>query len=85
MRWGLPTLLGPGFTNFEDLVHPLEAAGLVRIVEAGGLAAALASALDAAPLRPRRDPVELPAALRGALARTCAILEDVLPRPARML
>ena len=81
VRWGLPTLLGPGFRNFEDLVNPLRDAALLAIVDGDGLAAALLGALETAPLRPGGAPVELPMALRGALARTGAILEAVLPPP----
>ncbi len=80
-RWGVPTLVGPGFRNFEDLVAPLAEAGLLRIVPAEDLVPAVASALDEAPPRPGTSLVALPPALRGALARTCAILEDVLPPP----
>jgi 3-deoxy-D-manno-octulosonic-acid transferase len=81
VRWGLSTLIGPGFSNFEDLVKPLRAAGMLRIVAAKDLDAAIISLLEEAPLRPGPIPVELPLALRGALARTCAILKDVLPAP----
>jgi len=81
VRWGVPTLIGPGFRNFEDLVNPLAEAGLLSIVAAEGVAEALASVLEEAPLRPGEAPITLPPALRGALARTCAILEDVLPAP----
>jgi 3-deoxy-D-manno-octulosonic-acid transferase len=73
VRYGLPTLLGPGFRNFEDLVDPLLEAGLLRVVEAQALPEAILSTLERSPLRP--------AALRGALGRTCAILEEVLPAP----
>jgi len=80
-RWGLPTLLGPGFTNFEDLVLPLQEAGKVSVVEAQALEAELLSLLERTPLRPGEALVELPPALRGALGRTCAILQDALPPP----
>ena len=81
VRWGLPTILGPGFRNFEDLVMPLHDAGLLRIVEAKALGEAVLSTLAQAPLRPGQALIQLPIALRGALGRTCAILEDVLPSP----
>jgi len=80
-RWGLPTLLGPGFTNFEDLVLPLREAGRLCIVDAQALEAELLSLLGRTSLRPGEALVELPPALRGALGRTCAILKDVLPAP----
>ena len=81
VRWGLPTLLGPGFANFEDLVIPLQAAGLLEIVEVQALEEAVLATLEQAPLRPGQALIELPLALRGALGRTCAILKDVLPSP----
>ena len=79
VRWGVPTLIGPGYRNFEDLVHPLQQAGLVAMVEREALAGRTAQALASAALRPEPRPVVLPEALRGALARTCAVLQDVLP------
>jgi len=81
VRWGLPTLIGPGFSNFEDLVAPLEAAGLLQVVAPQALEAAVLTALAQASVRPGPRPVELPSALRGALGRSCAILKDVLPLP----
>ena len=81
VRWGLPTVLGPGFRNFEDLVHPLLDAGLLRIAEAPALRETVLSLLEQTPLRPGQALIELPMALRGALGRTCAILKDVLPLP----
>lgn len=51
VAWGLPTLLGPGYANFQDLVDPLLAAQLVQVVPAEDLAGAVAGAL-AGPLRP---------------------------------
>jgi 3-deoxy-D-manno-octulosonic-acid transferase len=80
-RWGLPTLLGPGFANFEDLVVPLRAADRVQIVSSQELEAALRSLLERTPLRPGSVLVELPTALRGALGRTCVILKEALPPP----
>jgi 3-deoxy-D-manno-octulosonic-acid transferase len=78
VRWGIPTLVGPGYGNFEDLVTPLRDAGLLKIVETKDLEAAIFSTLEQAPLRPGQAPVELPMALRGALGRTCGILKAVL-------
>jgi len=82
VRWGLPTLLGPGFANFEDLVAPLRAAGRVRVVEAGQLAGALADTLAGAPLRPAGgNPAELPESLAGALEKTWELIARILPAP----
>jgi 3-deoxy-D-manno-octulosonic-acid transferase len=81
VRWGIPTLIGPGFRNFEDLVIPLREAGLVTIVDARALEGQVLSMLEQAPARPGAALIELPMALRGALGRTCSILKDVLPQP----
>jgi 3-deoxy-D-manno-octulosonic-acid transferase len=81
VRYGLPTLLGPGFRNFEDLVDPLLEAGLLRVVEAQVLPEAVLSLLERTPLRPGQALIELPTALRGALGRTCAVLKEFLPAP----
>jgi 3-deoxy-D-manno-octulosonic-acid transferase len=80
-RWGIPTLIGPGYRNFEDLVEPLREAGRVIIVERDALAGAVKGALEHASLRPGVAPVDMPPALLGALGRTTAILKDVLPPP----
>jgi 3-deoxy-D-manno-octulosonic-acid transferase len=81
VRWGLPTLIGPGFENFRDLVEPLRSAGLLQVVALEGLAEALGCALAGAPLRPGfgGDQPPLPATLRGALGRTCSFLQKFLP------
>ncbi len=80
-RWGIPTIIGPGFRNFEDLVVPLREAGLVEIVDRPELEFKVHSRLEGTGLRPGRVLMDLPAALRGALSRTCSILKDVLPPP----
>lgn len=79
-RFGMPTLLGPGHANFQDLVEPLRAAERVAVVPSEALAEALLRALATAPLRPRGT-VPLPEALQGALGRTRALLKNVLPIP----
>jgi 3-deoxy-D-manno-octulosonic-acid transferase len=81
VRWGIPTLIGPGYRNFEDLVAPLEAAGLLVITDSQELEGKVLSMLKQTPARPGSFPIELPFSLRGALNRTCAILADVLPKP----
>jgi 3-deoxy-D-manno-octulosonic-acid transferase len=83
VRWGLPTLLGPGFENFQDLVAPLRAAGLVRVVPAEQLAPAVAEALAGAALRPAREgrPVQWPDGLSGALEKTWEFLSKIIPAP----
>jgi len=77
IRFGIPTLVGPGFANFEDLVPPLREAGLLRVVAAPDLGGALAEALAAAPLR-SQGAAPLPAGLRGTLDRTLDLLAPYL-------
>jgi len=81
VRWGLPTLIGPGFENFRDLVEPLQRAGLLQVVSREELPGALARSLSGAPLRPgfSEGSIPLPEALRGALGRTCSFLKIFLP------
>ena len=74
----MPTLLGPGYANFEDLVPPLLAAGRIEVVAAEALAGRLGEVLAAAPLRPP-GAAPLPQALRGALDRTWSLLAPLLP------
>ncbi len=80
VRAGVPALLGPGFTNFDDLVPPLLEAGLLRVVPEETLAPALRAALAAAPLRSGMQGPLLPEPLTGALDRTLALLAPHLPR-----
>lgn len=82
VRAGVPTLVGPGYANFEDLVPPLREAGLVQVVEAGELAEALVAALAVAPRRPA-GPTPLPETLRGTLDRTFGLVAPHLAHPAR--
>ena len=78
VRAGLPTLIGPGFSNFEDLVPPLVEAGRLVVMGAAQLEARVLVALAASPLRP--GPAEaLPQALTGALDRTWALIAPYLP------
>jgi 3-deoxy-D-manno-octulosonic-acid transferase len=83
VRFGLPTLLGPGFANFEDLVLPLREAGLVQVTPAGELSAQIAAALASGILRPAdsSNPVPYPESLTGALVKTLNFLNTILPGP----
>jgi len=75
---GVPTLIGPGFANFADLVPPLREAGRLQVVEAVALEREVAARLATSSLRPGpADP--LPAALTGALDRTWALIAPHLP------
>ena len=78
VRAGIPTIIGPGFSNFEDLVPPLVAAGRLEVVEAEGLGARVLAALEAAPLRPGPS-APLPESLAGALDRTWTLIAPLLP------
>jgi 3-deoxy-D-manno-octulosonic-acid transferase len=79
-RWGVPTLIGPGFRNFEDLVLPLRAAGRLQVVPPEGLAGAVAAALAGAPLRPAAQPAPgLPESLAGALEKTWELITKIIP------
>jgi 3-deoxy-D-manno-octulosonic-acid transferase len=85
-RFGMPVLIGPGFSNFEDLVTPLRASRSIRIVEEEGLSGVVRGVLEEAPLRPAFSPEDPPPALAGllgALDRTWHLLEPSLPKPAR--
>ena len=79
-RFGLPTLIGPGYDNFQDLVAPLREDRRVVVVNPEDLGSSLRKALEGAPLR-SKGMAPLPDALQGTLARTRALLKIVLPRP----
>jgi len=75
---GVPTLIGPGFANFADLVPPLREAGRLQVVEAVDLEREVRARLADSPLRP--PPAQpLPESLRGALDRTWALIAPHLP------
>jgi 3-deoxy-D-manno-octulosonic-acid transferase len=75
---GLPTAIGPGYGNFEDLVQPLLAVGHLDVVEPDHLEAWILTALAGAPLRSGSSQ-PLPTALAGALERTWRLLAPYLP------
>ena len=84
VRWGLPTIIGPGYRNFEDIVSPLLDVQLVQVVKKDTLAVAVINSLASAPLRPtacKNYPVNLPECLTGALEKTWKTIKDVLPTP----
>lgn len=78
VRAGVPTLIGPGFSNFEDLVPPLVEAGRLEVVEAERLGPRIQRALATAPLRPGPGTL-LPESLTGALDRTWDLIAPHLP------
>lgn len=80
VRWGIPTLTGPGCDNFRDLLDPLLREGSVMQVSAEGLGAALLEQLNRTPLRgPGLEcGPPLPGDLRGALERTWDLVRPFL-------
>lgn len=82
VRWGIPTIIGPGFRNFEDLVGPLLAAGRLKVAEESGLVDEVETALESAPMRgPGWDGISsLPDGLSGALEKTWSLLQPFLLR-----
>ncbi len=80
--WVLPTLIGPGYRNFEDIVGPLREAGLVAVVEASGLGDRL---MDLLRTTPKRGPgwqghAALPPGIGGALENSWRLIQPFLPR-----
>ena len=84
VRWGIPTLIGPGYGNFEDLVGPLRSARRLEVVGESELMAAIRSVLESAPARgPGWDAnAILPEGLSGALEKTWTLLQPFLPSQA---
>ncbi len=78
VRAGVPTLIGPGFSNFEDLVPPLVREGRLEVAEADRLGFRIQTALTTAPLRPEPGTL-LPESLTGALDRTWELIAPYLP------
>jgi 3-deoxy-D-manno-octulosonic-acid transferase len=78
IRAGLPTIIGPGFSNFGDLVEPLRSAGRLEVVPADGVGSWVLAALAKAPLR-TAGMVALPESLTGALDRTWSLIVPHLP------
>jgi 3-deoxy-D-manno-octulosonic-acid transferase len=78
IRAGLPTIIGPGFSNFGDLVQPLRSAGRLEVVPADGVGSWILAALAKAPLR-SAGATTLPESLTGALDRTWLLVAPYLP------
>lgn len=81
VRWGVPTLIGEGYSNFQDLVEPLKTTGQVQVVARENLLQVVKDQLTHTPLRPgfSGHEVPLPEALRGALGKTCNFLKIFMP------
>jgi len=78
LRAGVPAIIGPGYSNFEDLVPPLVETRHLQVVPGQDLQARILEALDGAPLRPG-PPRPLPGSMAGALDRTWALIAPYLP------
>ncbi|RTR05623.1 lipid IV(A) 3-deoxy-D-manno-octulosonic acid transferase [Halomonas nitroreducens] len=79
---GVPVLTGPALANFEDVAEALrEREALVEVADAAALAEALQALFADAPARERLAAAgqAVVEANRGALARTLAGLEHLLP------
>jgi 3-deoxy-D-manno-octulosonic-acid transferase len=79
LRFGVPTLIGPGFSNFEDLVQPLREADALRVVNAETLSHAVIETLQTCPRHSDGHPHPALQGLLGALDRTWNLLEPFLP------
>jgi len=78
VRAGIPTGIGPGHSNFEDLVQPLRSAGRLEVVPTDDVGSWIQTALAKAPLRSTGSRA-LPESLTGALARTWSLIAPFLP------
>ncbi len=81
VRFGMPTLAGPGFENFKDVVDPLREAALLEIVDKDALKVRLNGLMDTLPLRPAAKKIDLPPSLKGTLERSCFLIKEFLPAP----
>jgi 3-deoxy-D-manno-octulosonic-acid transferase len=69
--WGLPTLIGPGYTNFEDLVIPLLDAKCLSVVSTQDIADSICRSLSRIdPNTHSKKPIKIPECLQGCLQRT---------------
>ncbi|MBI4912106.1 MAG: hypothetical protein HY823_05170 [Acidobacteria bacterium] len=83
LRWGVPTWIGPGYSNFLDLVGPLLGQGLVEVHEEREIRTMPESVFSSFPLRgsglgslePR-----MPPEFSGALEKTWGLLREFLPQ-----
>ncbi|HJU82738.1 MAG TPA: glycosyltransferase N-terminal domain-containing protein [Holophagaceae bacterium] len=79
VRLGVPTIIGPGFSNFDDLVEPLRSTGLLDVAPLESLEEACRTHLGQASGRKERHPPTLPETLTGALERTWRLVQQLLP------
>ncbi|HJV89762.1 MAG TPA: glycosyltransferase N-terminal domain-containing protein [Holophagaceae bacterium] len=79
LRFGVPTLIGPGYRNFEDLVAPLLGCGKLGVVAPADLQVEAGRILDRGPLRASGEADPALARLMGATERVLALLDPLLP------
>ena len=83
--WGVPTLIGPGCANFEDLVEPLMESGCLKVVADTCLADEIQLLLRQPCSNTReQSPFKLPKQLQGGTQRTWELLKPFLPTEQRM-
>jgi len=73
--WGVQTIIGPNYSNFEDLVRPLLKAGCIEIANADELAEAILRLLQ----NGGPSTAKIPDALKGCLEKTWGHLIPFLP------
>jgi len=79
LRWGVPTLIGPNYTNFEDLVLPLLETKHLQVVEAQHIAENIQRLLSQTdPNNQRPDSFQMPERFQGCLQRTWGYLMPFL-------
>ncbi|MCL1908446.1 MAG: hypothetical protein FWG12_03640 [Holophagaceae bacterium] len=77
LYWGLPTLIGPSYTNFEDLVTPLLEAGCLEAVEEAELGDSIRRLLPQ--IGTNQGQRKIPDDLKGCTDRTWEYLKPHLP------
>ncbi|MCL1893008.1 MAG: hypothetical protein FWG02_02070 [Holophagaceae bacterium] len=77
--WGIPTIIGPSYTNFEDIVLPLLEAGSLTVAEIAGLGNCIVKQLSGRGLNPSH--IKIPECLQGSLQKTWSCIEPYLHRP----
>ena len=81
LHWGVPTLIGPGYSNFEDIVQPLLEANCIQVVGSNEIIDAIKRHLTG--LGPgsgaTKQAPRVPDCLGGCLQRTWGHLSPYLP------
>jgi 3-deoxy-D-manno-octulosonic-acid transferase len=81
LYWSVPTIIGPNYSNFEDLVKPLLEAGCLHVSSLDELNGKIQCLLKEADLSGHAaDAVKIPDALKGCLEKTWGCLQPFLPK-----